>query len=167
MGVLYDVREERFAQLVVRGAKPAQAKVEAGYSPKRPLRGLLMEPRIAARIKELMERAANKAVLSRTDILERVAEDWDKARSLGQMSAALKAAEMVGKELHKMFVDRKEIGTAGEFDTKSEAELRDYISKELGLAPRQIEATIEPETEPEDDSPADPSENSIDGATLN
>ena len=135
MPVLYDTREEKFAQLIVRGAKPNQAKIDAGYPAKRPVKGLMEEPRIAGRIKELMERAADRATLTRVDILERIKDDWDKARSLGQMSAALKAAEMVGKELHKMFVDRKEIGTAGEFDSKSEEELRDYIQsnlKELG-----------------------------------
>lgn len=165
MGVLYDVREEKFAQAIVRGAKPGVAKTDAGYSAKRPTKNLLTEPRIQKRIQELMEGAARRAEMTRADILDRIKQDWDAARSLGQMSAALKAAEMVGKELHKMFVDRKEIGTAGEFDSKSEDELREYIKKELGLSPKQIEAVVEPEIEEE--SPAEgQGENSIVSTTA-
>src|SRR5260370_40450981 len=93
------------------------------------------KPQIRARIKELLEKSSVRAELTRKDILDRIFQDWELARKLGQVPAALKAAELMGKELHKMFVERREIGGAGDFDNKTEEELKAIVKdglKELG-----------------------------------
>lgn len=133
MGVLRNHKYERLAQLVAGGKTIVAALKECGY---RETSGVCKKPIIADRIAQLMQQGANRAALSREKILERIMEDWDQARKLGQISAGLKAAEMLGKEVFKMFVDRREIGGPGDFDNKTEAELREFIAnemRELGL----------------------------------
>lgn len=149
MGVLRNVRYERFCQLIVGGKMdPDEAYMTVGFKAKNARYAasrLTMKPLIAKRIEELLQATANKAMLSRSKILERIYEDWEKARSLGQMPAALKAAEMMGKELHRMFIERKEIGNAGDFDKKSPEELVDYIKNELremGMDTKEIQAKL-------------------------
>ncbi len=138
VGVLFDPRHERFAQLVAAGNSPREAKhmikmpTGINWSVKR----LMNNQAIRARIDELLAQAARKAMLSRVGIIEGVQEEWRLARIAGQHAAALKAAEMLGSELHNMFRNKVEVGRVGEFDGKSEAELREYIlsqMKELGL----------------------------------
>jgi len=92
---------------------------------------LMSKEHVASRITELLKRTALRTELTRAAIIDRIREDWDQARKMGQMSAALKAGELIGKELHRMFVDRKEIGLPGDFDNKTEQELRDYIATEM------------------------------------
>lgn len=131
--VLFSQREEKFAQLVAQGIDPQAAKVQAGYPPKGKwsLKRLVAEPRINQRIQELTQSAANRAMLTKVDILEGIKEEWRLAREAAQHGAALKAAEMLGSELHGMFRKQLEIGRPGEFEGKSEAELREYIEKQM------------------------------------
>lgn len=131
MGVLFDPREERFVQYIVEGIPHEDAKIKAGYKKGVSIKRLLARPQIHARLEEIMARSAARAELTRADILEGIKTDWQQARRLGQMSAALKAAEMLGKEMHKMFVDRKEIGAPGDFENKSEEEIIRFISETL------------------------------------
>lgn len=139
MPVLRNTRYEIFAQDVAAGKSPKQAYLDLGGKSKNPSisgNGLLKRPEIRARVDEILTRAANRAELSRKDILDRIFQDWELARKLGQVPAALKAAELMGKELHKMFVERKEIGQAGDFDAKTEDELKEIIReglKDLGM----------------------------------
>lgn len=149
MGVLRNLKYERFAQLVVAGREPDQAYEDVGGTAKNKrlaAQNLMNRPLVRHRIEELMDVGARKAQLSRSKILERIYEDWESARRLGQIPAALKAAEMMGKEMHKMFVDRKEVGNAGDFDQKSPEELLAYIKeqlKEAGLDAKQLGINLE------------------------
>ncbi len=153
MGVLYDFKEERFCQLVTQGLEPKDARRQAGY-PKSPgkwsVRKLLVEPRIRDRIDSLREGAANRAVLSRMDILDGIREEWRLARAVAQHGAALKAAEMLGSELHSMFTKKVELGKVGDFENQTEEQLRVYIEnqmKELGMsAPKLIEVQANPDS---------------------
>ena len=137
-GVLRDPRQERFCQAIVAGKTKAEAYAEAGYKGKNHHAGalnLMRHDAIKKRLDELFTRAATRAELSRKDILERILDDWNNSRKLGQMASALKAAELLGRELHHMFTERKEIGRAGDFDQKSEDELRKIViegMEELG-----------------------------------
>ena len=134
MGVLRNINEERFCQLVVAGRDPADAYRDiggqaknAGYAADCKMR----KPLVRRRIEELMDVGARKAMLSRSQILQRIFEDWELSRKLGQMSAAATNAKLMGSELHRMFVDRKEIGGPGDFDAKTPEELLEYIKGEL------------------------------------
>lgn len=148
VGVLFDHRHERFAQLVASGKSAREAKkmisMPAGKA--WTAKALIANQLIRSRIDELLESAAKKAALTRAAIIEGVQDEWKLARSAGQHAAALKAAEMLGSELHNMFRNKVEIGKVGEFDGKSEEELREFIlsqMKELGMVePAQNEPDL-------------------------
>lgn len=133
---LRNPRHEIYAQGICAGLSREDAYQKAGYAPSARNSGALnRRPEIKARIEQLLNQARARCELSRKDILDRVLEDWDTSRKLGQMTAALKAGHMLGSEIHKMFIERKEIGEAGDFDKMSEQELRQVISegiKDLG-----------------------------------
>lgn len=134
IGVLRDPKWELFAQGIISGLSKPEAYQKAGYTGN-PLHGgsrMARIPLIMDRVKELLDAAARRSELSRKEILDRIYQDWELARKLGQMASALKAGEMMGKELHRMFVERREVGGPGDFDNKSEEELREIIKKELG-----------------------------------
>lgn len=135
--VLRNARYELFAQGIAKGLSREDAYQHAGFegNAKRCAGNIARKPLIRKRIDELLSNAASRAELSRAKILERIYDDWEQSRRLGQMPAALKAGEMLGKELHRMFVERKEIGGPGDFDSKTEEELRQIVEdgiKELG-----------------------------------
>lgn len=135
MGVLRNIDDERFCQLVVAGRDPGDAYKDIGGVAKHPALAAQRKMRnktIRNRVEELMDAGARRAMLSRNKILERVYEDWELARKLGQMPAALTAAKLMGSELHRMFIDRKEIGAAGDFDKQTPEELLAYIKGSLG-----------------------------------
>lgn len=132
MGVLYNLKHERYAQGVASGLEKREAYAQAGYKGNgRAYARVDAEPTVKARIKELMEQGARRVELSRKDILERILQDWDLARKLGQVAAALKAGELIGREVHKMFTERREVGGPGDFDNKSEEELRQIVQEGL------------------------------------
>lgn len=128
--VLFDQVHERFAQLIASGKNITDAASSLGKSISW---GKLMMNRshVANRIERLKQNAAKRAEITRQDIINGVKRQMHLAEKLGQMSAALKASEMLGKELHRMFVDRKELGAPGDFDNKTEEELKEFIAKEL------------------------------------
>jgi hypothetical protein len=150
-GVLYDIREERFCHFVATGIPPRVARTQAGYpkGTRWSLKRLLSEPRIKKRLDELMEGVAKRAQLSRAKILDDIAEEWRLARANKQHSAALKAAEMLGSELHGMFRKQVDLTTRDEFSGMSSEELRGFIFKQLkqmGLSlediPKFIDAKV-------------------------
>jgi hypothetical protein len=135
MGVLRNLQDEKFCQLVVAGKEPADAYLETGgTSTNPPLAASRRMARkiIRKRLEELLDVSARRAQLSRSQILQRIYEDWETSRKLGQMAAAATNAKMMGSELHKMFIERKEVGGPGDFDNKSAEELLEYITRELG-----------------------------------
>lgn len=135
-GILRNPRYELFAQGIAAGLSKKDAYLKAGFKGTGHACFMLAgRPEIKQRVKELLDNAANRAELSRKDILDRIFQDWELARKLGQVPAALKAAELMGKEMHRMFVERKEVGGPGDFDNKTEDELRQIVEdglKELG-----------------------------------
>lgn len=127
---LFDPKHEQFAQLITQGFTPPDAAEKVGYA-RAYSAELMKRPAIKARIKQLMGRLAQRAEFSKAAILDRMLEDWEQCRQLGQMGPAATIAKLLGGELHHMFTERKEIGAPGDFDNKSEAELREYIANEL------------------------------------
>jgi hypothetical protein len=63
--------------------------------------------------------------------------DHEEARANGQMSAALRAAELLGRELHGMFTERREVTTRDDLRELSDAELYEQLA-------RQVESMGEP-----------------------
>lgn len=162
MPVLSNARHERFAQEIAKGTSSREAYKIAGYSTKNDATAdacasrLLSEAKITARIEELQSRAANKAVLDRAWVIERLMRNArislgeetlrvkrSKKNDAGEMevteadvtardaTAANKALELLGKlpEL-ALFIDRSEVGKPGDFDRMSKDELTDFIRDE-------------------------------------
>lgn len=161
---LYDPLHEKFAQLIASGKSAADAAEEIGRG--RHLGStMLRRPHIARRVETLKQNAARRAEVTRVDIIEGVLRQMALAEKLGQCAAALKGSEMLGKELHRMFVDRKEVGAAGDFDNKTEEELKNIISDELkamGLEVKDLSAQTEDDSHdpPETEKPAPTNEGS-------
>jgi|SRR6266704_3434790 len=147
--VLRNPQHEIYAQARFAGLSPREAYQRAGYKGKSPQQWKRIDavPDVRQRLKELLELSARRAELTRKDILDRIYQDWELCRKLGQMSASLKAAELMGRELHKMFTERKEIGGPGDFDSKTEEELREIVRdglKDLGWDQEQKQEDIPP-----------------------
>src|SRR6516164_9288727 len=119
MPILENARYERFAQALAEGKTAVDAPEAAGY---RRNRGhaltLRRNPRNLQRVDEILETkgqiqgrgalaAIERAMLTKTAVIEMPLADRE-ARVKGQSSAAVRASELLGKELG-MFVDRAEI----------------------------------------------------------
>ena len=126
MPPLNNPKHEIFAQERVRGATQGAAAVAAGYS-KRTARtaGSKIEKSqtVRARIEELRAQADRKRAvqakrqseditdvlaMDQTWILERLRQVFQVAMDKGQLAAANRSLELIGKEL-RMFVDRKSV----------------------------------------------------------
>ncbi|MBP2311898.1 terminase small subunit [Azospirillum soli] len=113
MPQLKTATHERFAQAIARGVNQTNAAKEAGYpeaSAHVRASELMKRPDVKARVAELKAKAETLAVkrvaLSREEVLNRLLDVADKAMSTGNLNAANRAWELIGKEMG-MFVDRK------------------------------------------------------------
>lgn len=155
MPVLTNTRHERFCQEILKGSSKGAAYIAAGYKAKSMVVAtaaavrLLANVSVSARIVELRNKAADKAVLDRSWVIDRLmrnavvalGEETIKIKrakknddgtietveadvTMREAAAANKALELLGKlpEL-AMFIDRTEIGRPGEFDRMSDDEL--------------------------------------------
>ncbi|MBQ8809479.1 MAG: terminase small subunit [Bacteroidales bacterium] len=108
MPILKDARQERFCQELAKvGMSQAEAARRAGYMPlhaNRQAHRLLQQPHIKARMKELMERNADKAGV----LNEELTAFWSNVMKdeAENMKNRLKASELIGKSLG-MFVEKR------------------------------------------------------------
>jgi phage terminase small subunit len=128
MPVLANQRHEIFAKQVVAGKTAAESYRIAGYkcgtaqSTYAASSTLLRHPQVAQRIAELKERAAQRTVVDRSYVLDKLRENMERAmqaepvrgpdgkeRGEYQYAGAVanRALELLGKELG-MFIDRSE-----------------------------------------------------------
>lgn len=109
MPILSNQRHELFAQGLAAGKTADQAYQEAGYRANRGNATTLKANKsISNRVAEILEQAAVLVELTRADILNMLTEDRKLARENNQASAAIRATELLGRELCSMFVERKE-----------------------------------------------------------
>jgi len=110
MPVLRNPRHEKFSQLVATGIKPTEAYLSLSKAgAPQSANNLLKRTDVRERVNEIQSLAAQssaeavafdqKRVLNRLDVLSRKAEE------LGQISAAARCEELIGKQ-RGMFVDR-------------------------------------------------------------
>lgn len=124
MPALKNARHEAFARELAKGKAASQAYVAAGYSPNEGnairLKG---NEKVAERVAELTEKAADRAVVDKAWILERLKQNAETCMTMdfvrgpnGQPTTAVthnpaaanKALELLGKELG-MFKDQHEL----------------------------------------------------------
>lgn len=157
MSVLKNPKHEKFVQEIVKGASQRDAYKAAGYDAKTDAAAdaaasrLLSDVKIRARLNEFQEKAAEKALLSKKWVIERLVENVERAMQAREVlmaggegtgeykyegSVANRALELLGKEMG-MFVDRKEVGLPGDFSRMSDEDLRQHVAsetRELGIA---------------------------------
>lgn len=123
-----NARHERFAQALAEGHSATRAYERAGYKANagNAVR-LKANDKVAGRVAEIQARAAARAEISKSDVLRMLQEDRADAREAGQFSAAIRAAELLGKELG-MFVDRRKLDIATDVAELSDAELSAIVA---------------------------------------
>jgi hypothetical protein len=98
------------AQELALGVNQVDAYVRAGYARDDGHASRLAgDGRIRARVKELQAAAAEHVALSRADMIEMLIADHKAALANKQMSAAIRALELLGRELYGMFTERREV----------------------------------------------------------
>ncbi len=141
MPVLCNPRHEKFSQLVASGIKPAAAYVSLGYSKAgapQSANNLLKRTDVRERLNEIQSLAAQSAaeevafdqkrVLNRLDVLSRKAEEC------GQISAAVRCEELIGKQ-RGMFVDRT-LSWSGRISEMTPEQLKEMEAELLELHPQ-------------------------------
>src|SRR5262245_23928372 len=114
--ILKHTKHEAFAQHVAKGVSGTEAAKLAGYaegSAHVTASRLLRKANILSRIedvrKHITEMATTSSGISKAWVISRLKENAEKGMAEGQRTPAIRALELIGKELG-MFVDRKEIG---------------------------------------------------------
>src|SRR5882672_908101 len=112
MPSLRNPRHEKFAELVASGIKPAEAYVSLGYSTAGAAQAankILKRRDVRGRIDEILAHAVQPTAATvsfdQTRVLNRLDALSRKAEELGQISAAARCEELIGKA-SGMFVDR-------------------------------------------------------------
>lgn len=162
MPILKNPKHERFAQELAKGKAADEAYQLAGFKPNRGNACTLKQNQsILERVDDLLKereaihaqataQAVETAGLTKGWVIETLMENVRRAMQAQaakdengmvvgdykyEGSVANRSLELLGKELG-MFIDRKEIGSPGEFDSMNADELRDYIARtaqELGI----------------------------------
>lgn len=144
MPSLYNARHERFCQEVaVNGQKLEKAYEIAGFRPSRKNAWALRQRKdISGRIEALLaarerliereiQRSVEKSAVTRADIIRRLLHLSEKAEADGQHGPAVRAAELLGKEIG-MFVDRQlRKETDDIFESMGDADLRREVEERL------------------------------------
>lgn len=138
---LANVRHEAFVHALLKGLKTHEAYRAAGYKASTDntayVQGwtLVRNHKVAARLAHLETKAADESVLTKAWLIEQARIVYQKAIQSGQLSAANKSLEMLGRE-RATFIPKAEVGAPGDFSEKSTDELRDYVTRrmaELGV----------------------------------
>jgi phage terminase small subunit len=166
-GVLPNHRRELFCQFIANGRPLDDAYVLAGYEPHRGnATAMRAQPDVAHRINEIMEAREKRGaeIPIAAAAVREVSKEWVMAKLIENAECALKredgsvanrALELIGKQLG-MFIERTEIGRAGEFENLSVGQLRRELleqARELGLHAELLleDQTIEGEVVDDDE----------------
>lgn len=132
MPALKNTKHERFAQELAKGKSQSEAYAAAGYAPSEPNASrLTRNDKVQARVAELQERSAERAVVTTESLIEEAADIQTKALAAGQFGPAISALTAKAKLAGK-WIERSEQGKPGDFSRMSDAELRDFIAREAG-----------------------------------
>ena len=174
MAALLNPKHERFAQELAKGKTAEEAHGVAGYKASRSGGSQLKQNlNISSRVAEILAERESIHAQATADAVKSTAltKEWviqtlqenvaramqaipaktnDDGEPAGgyqyQGSVANKALELLGKELG-MFIERKEVGRPGEFESMNADELREYIRREsaaLGIADPTVATLIGP-----------------------
>ena len=141
MPVLSNARHELFAQEIAKGKNTSEAYVNAGYNhnPGNAVR-LKIKDNVSARITELLQRSAQKSVVTIETITEMYLEDRRLAQAAGQLAVSKSAADSLAK-LHGLMIERSENGKPGDFSRMSDDELERFIKERSRASGGSLERT--------------------------
>lgn len=144
MPILDNSQHETFAQEIAKGTAIGEAYAAAGYdcvnksAAAASASRLLKTAKIQARVSELLNQGATRAVISIQKVLEKLDKAYDLAAEQGQPSAMVAAAMGLAK-VAGLIVDKKEVGKPGEFTEVDDNSLDQFIASEakaLGIGQR-------------------------------
>ena len=137
-------KREAFAQAKAKGMKNIDAYRAAGFPVNNPATAsssawkLTKDPRVAGRILELQELARNgsfrEAAIDRAGVLQWIKDNYAAAFDKGNITAANKSAELMGKELG-MFADTLRLES---LDKELEGKNTDQLRLEMAQACSEI-----------------------------
>lgn len=141
-------KQEAYAQGLAKGLKQVHAYAAAGFqsSSTSGPSALAKDPRITARVAEIqakrdnaeakaIEKAVKAVSLDREWVLRALMEDREKARELQQMASAIRADELLGREI-SMFIERKDLTIRrSPLEAMTNAELEQLLAKLGSLGP--------------------------------
>jgi phage terminase small subunit len=137
-------REKRFAAEYIKDHNGTKAAIRAGYSKNgagQTAHKLLKKTEIQKLIAEHDAEAVERAVITKAWVLQELQKNIIMARNEGQLSAANKALELLGKE-KGMFVDRRLLGVR-RIEDMTEEELLEFLGGEP--EPTELGETAGPE----------------------
>jgi hypothetical protein len=141
MPVLDNLQHETFSQEIAKGTGVGEAYAIAGYDCTNKAAAaasasrLLKTAKIQARVSELLNGAATRAVISIQKVLEKLDRAYDLAERMEQPSAMV-AASMGLAKVAGLIVDKKEVGKPGDFTDVDDQSLDQFImteAKALGI----------------------------------
>jgi hypothetical protein len=137
MPALKNHKHEWFAQELAKGKSQGEAYAETGYAPSdQHASRLASNGKIQARIAEIQARSAIRHEVTLASLMQEAGEIQAAAITANQLSAASQALTIKAK-LAGLWIERKEVGRPGEFESMNADELRDYIAREnaeLGIS---------------------------------
>jgi hypothetical protein len=131
---LTNPKHELFAQQLAQGKTASEAYVSAGYRPSRQNAARLRsKDDIAARVQEIQAAGAKSAEVSVQSLLAELEAARERATSLNQLSAAVRAISEKAK-ISGLLVKRQEVQVSGpDFpEPQSIAEILDRVRYEVG-----------------------------------
>jgi len=132
MPILDDPKWEKFALLLFKGVKPRDAYVRVGYKDSAPNSSRMgTNAKIRARVKELDQKAVDRAIIDKHWVVEQLFDTYHAARKgtkthKPNLAAANKALELIGIEL-RMFVKHS---VNVRLEDMSETELVEFLNGE-------------------------------------
>jgi hypothetical protein len=130
MAVLTNTRHETFAQELAKGSSKAAAYEKAGYAPDTGNASkLTANHRVAMRVAELQQGSVELTKITVATLVGMADEVRGLALADKQHSAAVGAIKEMGI-LTGLRIDRREVGSPGEFDRLSDEELQRFIDAE-------------------------------------
>jgi phage terminase small subunit len=123
MPVLKNPRHERFVQYLAGGKTATEAYALAGYKPSRANASHLLDnPDVSERLRQITTKRAVAAAVTAESLIEQNQKVFDAACDAKQFSATVGANKEISI-LAGIRIERSEIGSPGEFEAMSDAEL--------------------------------------------
>ncbi len=145
MPTLDNPKHEMFAQEIAKGTAIGEAYVLAGYEGENTSAAaasasrLLKSAKIQARVSELLNQGATRAIVSIQKVLEKLDRAYDLAEKLDQ-PAVMVSASMGLAKVAGLIVNKQEVGAPGDFDGMNAEQVREWIRERASASGFSLQA---------------------------